>query len=255
MHKVVRGCGRRQKGGTYITIPTGERGVPLDDFLPCPPRPVDAERLRIEPIGVQLIDVGGVTHVFDWVGSTHYPNVADMIAEMRRYGVSRRIATNTDFSRLSKASKLFLLHARALIRNAGQLRSILRDDVVERRPEATGWSPLAGCPARRMEHMAIPVEGPQPDEMCQALYWEDVEGGETVLDPQVPWRSVDRTVGSTTYRARRRPDGFTPDYQLGIFAILPIHHLTVINDPEGGRHIAALERARRSGLPVEIENE
>jgi hypothetical protein len=76
-----------------------------------------------------------------------------------------------------------------------------------------------------------------------------------VLDPAVPWRTVDRTVGSTSYRARRRPDEFEPVYELAIFAMLPIHHISVIRDPEGGRHITNADRARAANLPVEIEDE
>jgi hypothetical protein len=253
---VERGCGRRQKGATYLSVPvTSKGGVPLDEFLVCPPRPVDRAALRLEPIGVQLIEIGGITHVFDIVGATHYPNVADMISELRRHGASRRIAGTTDFRRLTPQSRLVLLHERAIIRNADQLRMILRNEERERRPDALGWSPLTFCPPRRLDHMALPIDDPQPEEMCQALYWEDIDGGETVLDPAVPWRTVDRSVGSTTYRARRRPDHFEPVYELAIFAMLPIHHISVIRDPEGGRHRRAVDKANQGSLPVVLEDE
>jgi hypothetical protein len=255
MTGVERGCGRRQKAGVYLSVPLSTSGVPLDRFLLCPPRPVDREALRLEPIGVQLVEIGGVTHVFDIVGQSHYPNVADMIAELRRYGASRRIASTADFGRLTRDSRLVLLHERAIIRNAERLRQILRDEELERRPEAIGWAPLRHCPAKRLDHMAFPIDDPQSEAMCQSLYWEDVEGGEAVLDPAVPWRTVDRTVGSTSYRARRRPDEFEPVYELAIFAMLPIHHISVIRDPEGGRHITNADRARAANLPVEIEDE
>lgn len=252
---IERGCGRRQKGGVYLSTPVSDRGVPLESFLLCPPRPVDRAALRLEPIGVQLVEIGGVTHVFDIVGRTHYPNVADMIAELKRYGASRRIAGSTDFRRLTAESRLVLLHERAIIANADRLLAVLRDEERERRPDATGWTPLRLCPAKRVDHMAIPIDDPQPNLMCQALYWEDIEGGEAVLDPAVPWRTVDRQVGSTSYRARRRPDDLDLAYELGIFAILPIHHIAVIRDPEGGRHHAAFDKANQGGLDVIVEDE
>ena len=253
-----RGCGRRQKGACYLTVPVAEKGqgTPLDTFLLCPPRPVDAEALRLSPMGVRLHELGGITHVFDWVGASHYKNVADVIAESRRSGVSRRISRMSDFSRLGPGSCLLLLHERALIENAADYWSELRNEARELLPpHADIWQPRHRCPKKLWEHVNIPMEPPMPAEMCQALYWEDVEGGDVVLDPAVPWRSVDRTVGSTTYRARRRPDGIEPVYRLAAFAMLPIHHLTVINDPEGGRHEAALDAARESGLSVELEDE
>lgn len=255
-HKVTRGCGRRVLGGVYLSVPLDkERGTPLDAFLLCPPKPMNAEELRLEPIGVRFIVSHGVTHVVDWVGASHYPNVADMIAEIRRHGASRRISRTADFSRLTPESRLILVHERAIITNADALRNVLRDEEVERRPDATGWAPARACPAKRIEHMAIPIDGEQPEFMCQSLYWEDIEGGEPVLDPAVCWRTVDRTIGDTVYRARRQPDDLKLSYALGAFAMLPIGHISVIHDPEGGRHLAAIERAKRSSLPVVVEEE
>ncbi len=196
-----RGCGRRQKGACYLTVPVAEKGqgTPLDTFLLCPPRPVDAEALRLSPMGVRLHELGGITHVFDWVGASHYKNVADVIAESRRSGVSRRISRMSDFSRLGPGSCLLLLHERALIENAADYWSELRNEARELLPpHADIWQPRHRCPKKLWEHVNIPMEPPMPAEMCQALYWEDVEGGDVVLDPAVPWRSVDRTVGSTT---------------------------------------------------------
>jgi hypothetical protein len=236
-------------------VPLSDRGVPLENFLTCPPRPVDREALRLEAIGVQLIEIGGVTHVFDIVGRSHYPNVADMLAELKRYGASRRIASSTDFVCLTPESRLVLIHERAIIRNAFRLREILRDEELVRRPDAIGWTPLRLCPAKRLDHTAFPTDDPQSGVMCQSLYWEDVQDGEAVLDPAVPWRTVDRRVGSTSYRARRRPGEFEPEYELAVFAMLPIHHIAVIRDPAGGRHITNGDRARAADLPVVFEDE
>ena len=59
--------------------------MPLDNFLLCPPRPVD-QAAPPKPIGVQLIEIGGITMSSTRVGASHYPNVADVIAELRDMG-------------------------------------------------------------------------------------------------------------------------------------------------------------------------
>jgi integrase len=59
------------------------QGVPLEDFLLDPPAPLTLEaqrRLGITPIGVKLLadpNDPRTYHVVDWVGTKHYPNVAD----------------------------------------------------------------------------------------------------------------------------------------------------------------------------------
>lgn len=223
---VVRGCGTRVAGGVYAEIPLAVDGVPLDHFLICPPQPLDAEAMRLSPRGVSLIEREGVWHVIDWIGSEHYPNVADLIAEARRHGISRRLPRNLDFGKLTGESRLLLAHNRAHMDNADDLRRVLDNEAVERVKDGhrSASALRARCPQGKVAHL---TEG-----MCHALFYDDVEGGEAVLDPAVPWRTVERTVGDTTYRARRRPEGFTPRYGLAIFMSVPLARLTVINDPD-----------------------
>ncbi|GGR15842.1 hypothetical protein [Deinococcus ruber] len=68
-----------------------------------------------------FLDQAGVTHVLDWVGEGHYPEIADFIEEARLKGVSRKISHTAPISGLTKDSRLFLVHPRAAIRNADQL--------------------------------------------------------------------------------------------------------------------------------------
>lgn len=42
----------------------------------CDP-PVLVDDWHLSPVGVQLIERNGITHIIDWVGSMYYPNVAD----------------------------------------------------------------------------------------------------------------------------------------------------------------------------------
>jgi hypothetical protein len=118
-----RGCGRRQKGAAYLAIPLVPGGAPIENFLIDPPVVIDPEELGISAIGVSLLthpagDGSKTTHVYDIVGREHYPTVQEFIDEARQMGVSRRIAANTDFAKITRDSRLLLLHAHADIANA-----------------------------------------------------------------------------------------------------------------------------------------
>lgn len=114
-----RGCGMRIAGGVYLEAMISEdgTGVPFASTIVCPPAPVDVNALGLSPIGVKLIEVNGVWHVFDWVGSNNYPTVASFVDEARERGISRRIAKTSDFDLITPASRLILIHAQAGIAN------------------------------------------------------------------------------------------------------------------------------------------
>lgn len=257
----VRGCGRRHAGGVYLETPLGKKGIPFNAALVCPPVPIDVEAMRLSARGTFLLERQGVWHVFDRVGTQNYPNVQDFIEEARRHGVSRRIAKTTDFSKLTPDSRLILIHDRAVIEHPEDYWRAMYDNAVAER-EASGldtepessWRPLAGCPRGLPEHTSHRLGDPLPRQMCHALYAEDIEGGEVVYDPAVPYRTVERTVGETTYRARRRPDEVSPTYQAGIFMTVPIGYLAVIRDPDDGTHAEALDRVNASGIDVRLED-
>lgn len=145
-----RGCGIRQPGGAYLAVPLGPGGSPIEHFLIDPPILIDPHSLGLSAVGVTMIDRDGATHVLDIVGREHYPTVAEFIEEARRLGVSRRIAKTADFSRITQASRLILLHAHAEIANAWDFESSRR------------------CPCEVAEHMAEGFSG-----MCARLWWEE----------------------------------------------------------------------------------
>lgn len=118
---VPRGCGpARDEGGIYAEVGLSPVGLPLSFFLVDPPIPVSCAALGLTPVGVTLIEREGVTHVLDWVGSTHYPNVADFVEETLLFGLSRRLPQTLDFARLGPLSRIILVHGRAHIDNAWQ---------------------------------------------------------------------------------------------------------------------------------------
>ncbi len=245
---VQRGCGYRVQGGVYAECGLSPTGRPLEDFLLDPPIPIDSDRqqaLGIRPVGVTLVPDprrGGVHHVFDWVGSVHYANVADILEEVRRFGLSRRLPRNLDFSLLSRETRHVLVHASAWIDDPAPYFAD--------RVEAGG--PLMWCPKILPEHMVCRA----PPAMCAGLWWEDVDGGIAVGHAH-GYRAVERTMPAFRYLAKCPPPfplGYARRYTPAAFASFPISRVVVVSDPAGGSHRQALERAgavTRNGVPVE----
>jgi hypothetical protein len=264
-----RACGFRQVGGIYLSCALGPGGSPAENFLIDPPRPVDVEAMGLSSIGTKIIPWTTVTespvethYVFDIVGEDSYPNVADFIEEVRRQGLSRRIARNSDFAKLDANSRIVLVHRRGFIANSSEYHA--------QRPKDEKW-----CPKDHPKHIH-----PTFFEMCAALYWEDVTGGLPADHPDAPQgkltvgqkfstdvtgmhmhrrrsesRSVVRTMPSFSYRALCPPVGVTPIYSYAAFASFPIHAIEVIKDRAGGTHDEAIDRACKSGLRVNLVDE
>lgn len=240
---IRRGCGFRIVGGIYVETKVdgvflrGAEGSPetFDRCLYDPPIPVDLKRLGVTDVGVHLVDYpakdgGVVTHVVDVVGRSHYPDVAGFIAEARAHGVSRRIPSTLDFARLSERSRIILVHARAWIDNAAEYFAARG---------AHEWA----CPKGTKDHL----DPAHPPAMCASLFAEDLEGS-----AEGGVRDSVRTIGSTTFRGRVRPEGVVPKYRHAIFASFPASSIAVIRDPRGHSHEVPYDKARRSGLPVHL---
>ncbi len=215
-----RACGRRIKGAVYAETRLGDRGTPLEFFIVDPPRPVDLATLGLTAVGVKLVDVDGVWHIFDVVGQEYYPYPADYIEETRRKGASRRLPANLDFAKLSPESRLLLIHQKAIITNYDQY------------PQP----PVVLCPKGLVEHQSAPLPS-----MCAGLWWHDLPESER------------RLPGGVEYHGFSRPAGVTPVYQHGVFLTLPITNLAVI---KGGENTEKNHQAAgKSGLPVYLEEE
>lgn len=202
---VERGCGTREEGGVYWETESSPSGHPVEYFLACPPTPVDTEALGIAPIGVKVVQVGKVWHVIDWVGSQHYPNVADYVEEVRRFGVSRRMPKSLDFSKLTAESRILLLHSRAVITHP--------------KPYWDERDEFTPCPKEVPGH---PDDG-KPDGMCATLWWEDL----TDLEDGV------RVMPSFRYEGHAAPATADGEHQVAIFASFPLGRLVVVEDAEG----------------------
>lgn len=236
-----RGCGSsRSPGGVYACCGLSEDGDPIEDFIIDPPIRMDFKMLGITPRGTTLYaDPGGVYHIFDWIGSSHYPNVADYVEETKRLGASRRLNPKLDFSKLTKDSQMFLIHSRAWVSNTR---------------EYLDWccpTDLPDHPPRTKPEDDIEVVPLLDGLCCAGVWWEDVEGGTLVFGNQ---RNVIRTMPAFHYHARCRPEGIEPLYQPALFMRLPIQSIQVVKS-EDGRHTAAAEAARKAQLAVLLEDE
>ena len=218
---IVRGCGTRVHSGIYWECGLSPDGAPLEDFLIDVPTLIPSG-LRIPPRGVTLKEIGGVWHIFDWVGQEHYTNMSDCVEEIRRFGLSRRLPRTLDFSRLTRASRILLIHARARIENASL------------------YGPFV-CPKGLHPHGT---------DACVGGWLHDVEGGAPTGNPDDP-RAVTRVMPSFVYTAHCPPPGIAPQRVPGIFASFPASRLAVVR----GGHEAALVAARRAGVPVDEVDE
>lgn len=255
----VRGCGAsRIAGGVYVVVPHSPLGLPLESFLIDPPRRFTRDELRVMGIkatGMSLIPDATATtgwSVADWVGSEFYPNTYDILAEIRAYGLSRRVQSTLNFGLLGKGSRIYLLHERAHIDGPG------REALWEGRQSSL-------CPKYLYEHMSW-AAGENP--MCVTLYRECIEGGEawtmaeksgvmalaTMFDAENE-RLVRRQIGDVSYAGKRPPDGVTLTYTPAFFASFPIAGLEVVRDPIGKIHEKTAAKARKARLSVEEVDE
>jgi hypothetical protein len=213
----VRGCGTRVRGGLYAETHLSEdgNGLPIEAFLLDPPLRLDFGKLGVTAIGTKMIERAGVFHLIDLVGSVHYPNVADYIEEVRRFGVSRRLSGSTDFSKLTSESRLLMGHTRGFITNFSEYAADWRHS----------RDPKPGHPEPRCPKGIVSHDQDEAPVFCAGVYWQDVEGGKSIVG-----RKVLRTMPSFSYEGTCRPDDVVPNYECAIFASFPIHRLVGIVD-------------------------
>jgi hypothetical protein len=233
-----RGCGYRKAGGVYAECLLSPVGQPLEHFIVDPPIPVDATALQLPARGNVLRPWNNAWHLFDRVGEQFYPHVADKVEEIRQRGESRRLNAKTlDFSKITRETRLVLLHRRAYIANMAEFYTALGE-----------WPPAEwSCPKHLPHHESRDVH---PTEMCAGLWWRDLVEGIAHIEGD-PWGRVRRKMPGQAYRGWSRPDGVDPHYHLAIFMILPLTRLAVVRGASG-EHDAPFKAAQRANLPVEL---
>ncbi len=215
-------CGSGRKAGElYLECGTAHGGTHIENMLMDLPMLIDTDIFALSPIGVSTFqDHLGVTHVLDWVGESHYPEIADFIEEARRKGVSRKISHTAPIEGLSAESRLFLAHPRGRVTNAGQLST------------PTGFA----CPCGK---------GHSAQDGCIGWAWHALPNHGT----------GERRLSDASYPVRAGHVPLEAEYGLAVFMVVPITALTVIRTPDGETLEERLERARQTGIPVLIADE
>lgn len=251
----ARGCGgSRIKGGLYLVTNLVKNGTPLYKFIIDPPIPVPGQ-MDIPFRGVAIRerpDGSGIFDVYDHVGSEHYPNVLDFIAEVAKLGLSRHVSKLVDFEKITPESRIILAHERAVLTNHNELYERLHREFAEYPDHPHGLS--CRCITHQEAHDAM-IQGPiGTNSVCCAGVWNQlITGGEDSFDPTLRPRTVKRTVGDTTYSGFKAPEKFNPDYQRGFFMALPLSGIELV---KGGKNDAdSLDRASQSGIDVTEVNE
>ncbi len=222
---IPRGCGKRQQGAVYAETGLAVGGIPIEFYFIDPPKPYEMEH----KIGVELVELGGVTHVIDWIGEEHYLYVADFIEEVRKFGLSRRLPGSLDFSRLDPRSMIICVHARTIITNRF-------DWTQEEVPES-----LCGLLCRTGTDYHIE----QPNEMCSRHWYTAppfIEGGHS------------RECPSFTYSVWPPTEEVEPEYRPGIFAMFPLTRICVI-ESEDGSHLDTVTSITDQGCSLVVGTE
>ena len=232
---MVRGCGRRVPGGTYLVCSTSPFGLPVEYFVVDPPVSVDIEPFR-SPI---LHQENGTCHVIIWIGEKFYPSAVDFIEEARMQGVSRRVPSGFPFEKLTENSKMILIHPRATSENF--------IDLVKGKK----------LPLHKCKHYSKSTRKPQPipahENYKEFCFWHLYY---TLAKDKT---EAQRRIGSTQYQVPfcREIAKITDriNYKPAVFATFPIHKIEHIRHRDGRVNPEFIKKAQKIKIPVEIVNE
>jgi len=260
MSAITRGCGTRVKGGVYAAVDFSIFGAPVESFLFDPVLPIDFDEMGLSKRVPILREVGGSGELmlFDWVGETHYPNIADFIMEVKRMGFSRRLELPvSQYKKLHDKQKIVMVFP-----NAWMTKKALEHYYYERAPmlaeDGYKWDI---CPHDDHEHR---LQNKLVN--CAGLHWNRVDYGSQKIDDNFEARGlsspryVARTIGSTKYRAACSPnsalDEITVDqFKPGAVAMFEIKKLAIIADHESKQHDEKIKKLKGCQIPWSVVNE
>lgn len=219
-----RGCGEsRVHGGIYMESGiTNSSTNPISKWICDPIIPLDVQKFGLSSVGVKLVEIEGVTHIFDWIGESHYPLATDFIEEAIAKGISRRISKTTDFSKLSNESNIFLVHPKAYFHNLPKTSSTPpcpsgRHEVD--RSECSGNLWLMGKELKEESTQSFPFWSPLP-----------------IFDPVYAGK---RSIADHEYTMSSCPDFKDVQLEPGIIMIAPIERLCIV-DPGNANEMKML---------------
>jgi hypothetical protein len=220
---VIRGCGERKEGGVYFVVPLGEGGLPIEEAVICPPKE--------DPIGPHrgMKYVPQLNAVADWVGEVYYPSPLDFFEEAKRFGISRRVSRNFDFSAVNEKTVLLFHHAKAVVKNWEEVRDALLKAGIEEIP----------CPKGKHRFLR------ELKEPCLGLHYFLWDGEETEGECEFGRIKV-RKVGSTLYPVYGAEGLPKPVFERGFFMFSPISRIEIVRP----KSLAQYEGVFRAGIPV-----
>lgn len=206
----------------------------MDWFLIDPPIPYEPD----VKVGLGLVERNGVWHVLDWIGEDSYPYASDYLEEVRRYGVSSRCPHGLDLSKLTRKSRILVIHPKAIPTNWDEVRAVGFEE--------------AGQPCPLCKHDGDCESHKGLDVFCIRHLW--------ALAP------ADRRLkGGTIRRFPRKNPLFTydvgrylaePQWQPGLIATFPITNIVIIrprvqDESYGNLKAAAESKLASTGFDLE----
>lgn len=246
---ILRGCGTRSAGGIYLEVNTSPYGTkPLIDYVLDPPLPMQTDC----KVGVSLQARNDTTMVLDHIGSSHYPNAADFLAEGFRHGFSRRVSQNPDFSRIQPGNRLLFIHDKGLVLNPENLRPFVSEAF--QAPEHEGkrypFHQHRCIKLERigsLEHYEEGFPGCIRDLWCLPEATRTVEEGDRVR--------FFRDFASVSYEVfPPSPDAPKVKTSSALIAALPITNISVIRSPDGThkKTLSVLEEKLGGPIPITL---
>ena len=241
-------CGHRYVGFYTVEDPEYD-GVPVDNFILCPPPLVDMAAIGLSTSGMRIIErrdpfgnLMGVYDLWDYLSESDQPWVPDYITQTEDYGTSRRfpetLVHDPSFSKLcahpwdpTLSSRHIFVHAKAII------------DVPE--PFYQNRTHIKSCPA----HIAGHDDNSMVWEMCAALWWESVdywpkERRNRRYKVTLPRGDENPTCG---YEADYIPKGVKPVFLPGIIMSLPLMSMEIPVDNSGDNEHERLMKLLENG--------
>jgi hypothetical protein len=162
-----------------------------------------------------------------------------VLEEGRLYGFSRRVPRNLDFSKLTRGSRILLVHARGLLSNAEALHPYFDDDKLR-------YHCALYSKTRSREHLH------DPSSPCSRDAYAVAPATEVDAEALRYTRRFTESVSYTVYPPS--PEAPEPKFRSAIIASLPISNISVIK-AQNGSHLMTLEKVKGMVGGINVEEQ